>query len=168
MLSLSPLLIKVLAGVAVMAALYGGYKAVTSHYVAKGRAETQALWDADKVARKKAEDLAVSDRLKANELERRAIAERNDLVENTYNEELTKVRSDLAVAKRLRVGPAICGGPASTPDSKSATGGVEANTGGGLVREDVERDIRALMLRVEEGFAAGRACQGFVRANGLM
>lgn len=165
---MNPLLIKVLAGVAVMAALYGGYKAVTSHYVAKGRAEVQASWDADKEARKAAEIVAVNERLASNELERRAISERNEELEHAYNEELSKVRSELATAKRLRVGTAICGRSASPANTKSAPGGVEADTGGGLVREDVERDIRALELRVEEALATGRVCQGFVRANSLM
>lgn len=168
MLSLPPLLIKVLAGVVLVAALYGGYKAITSHYVAKGRAEVQALWDADKEARKVSEAKAVNERLASNELERRAISERNEIVEDTYNEELAKVRNELATAKRLRIGPAICSRSASSTNPQSTPGGVKADTGGGVADDNLDRDIRALMLRAEEGFAAGRACQSFVKANGLM
>ena len=165
---MSPLLIKVLAGVALMAALYGGYKALTSHYVAEGRAEIQTLWDADNVARKKAEQEAIDKRLSDNEAERRAISERNEIIESTHNEELSKVRSDLATARRLRVGPAICGRSTPKASSESPASSVETNTGGGLVREEVDIAIRKLMLDVEEGFAAGRACQSFVHDNGLM
>lgn len=168
MLSLSPLLIKVLSSIALMAALYTGYKTVTGHYIDKGREEVQALWDVDKKARKKAESEAVEKRLKDNELERRAISERNEIVESIYNEELSKVRSELATAKRLRVGSAICGRPSIATNAKGTSGGIEADTGGVLVREDIERDIRALELRVEESFATGRACQAFVSSNGLM
>ncbi len=168
MLKLSPLLIKVLAGVAVMAALYGGYKALTSHYVAEGREEVQALWDADKVERKKVEQEAIDKRLSDNEAESRAISERNEIIESVHNEELSKVRSDLATARRLRVGPAICGRSTPKANTESPASSIETNPGGGVVGESIERDIRALMLKAEEGFAAGRACQSFVHDNGLM
>jgi len=168
MLKLSPLLIKIIAGLVITGALGAGYYAATNHYVKKGRAEVQALWDADKAKIKAAEDKAVAKRNKENEDLRKQFSDNNEVLGNKYNEELSKVKSDLAVSRRLRVGTAICGRPSSPANPQSAPGSIEANTGGGLVREDIERDIRALELRVEEGFAAGRACQGFVRANDLM
>jgi hypothetical protein len=68
----------------------------------------------------------------------------------------------------MRAGLAItCGGPANPAQTASAGGGDAADTGGRLVREDVQRDIDALKLRVEEAFAAGRTYQAFVPANGM-
>ena len=63
--------------------------------------------------------------------------------------------------ERVRIGPGICG-PAAPAETGSASGGNAADTGGRLVREDIERDLRALEIRVEEALATGRACQAFV------
>lgn len=81
------------------------------------------------------------------------------------NEELAPVAAHIA-ADRVRVGPAICGSaaPAQTSDASRGDG---TNTATRLVSDQLEADIRALELRVEEALATGRACQAFGRANGF-
>ena len=83
------------------------------------------------------------------------------------NEELAPVAAVIAT-RRVRVGPAICSGPAAPAQAESAAGGDSADSPGRLVREDVERDIRALKLAVEQDLATGRACQTFIESNGLV
>jgi hypothetical protein len=90
----------------------------------------------------------------------------NTLIEKATHEELAPVVQRI-VADRVRVGPAICNGSATPAKAESAGSGDAANPPGRLVRGDLERDIRALEIRVEEALATGRACQAFVIANGL-
>lgn len=68
---------------------------------------------------------------------------------------------------RVRVGTAICGGPAAPAQAESAGGGDGAYPAGRLVRSDIERDLRALKVAVEQHFATGRTCQAFIDGNGL-
>lgn len=83
------------------------------------------------------------------------------------NETLAPVAAVIAT-RRVRVGAAICSGPAAPAKAESSAGGDGADSPGGLVREDVERDIRALKLAVEQDLATGRACQAFIERNGLV
>ncbi len=92
--------------------------------------------------------------------------ETNLKITEAKHEELAPVRERIVV-ERVRVGAAICE-PAAAPDTKSAAGGDGADPPGRLVREDVERDLVALKLAVEEDLATGRACQAFLRENGLV
>lgn len=89
----------------------------------------------------------------------------NTLIEKANHEELAPVRERI-VTQRVYVGSAICG-PATAPKTESAGGSDGTDPTRRLVREDVERDIRALKLAVEEQLAAGRACQAFVTKNGM-
>ena len=65
--------------------------------------------------------------------------------------------------------PAFCAsaGPAAPAGASGAEGGAAADPTSGLLPDAVARDIRALILQTEEVAAAGRACQAFVRANGM-
>lgn len=149
-------------------ALFFGYRAIANHYTEVGKAEVQAKWNADKVARKAAEDLAVADRNAENERLKGEQRKSNETITEKYNAELTKVRNDLATAKRMRVGTAICGQGSSAPaKAGNAEGGITADNATWGIREDAERDLRALELRVEESFATGRTCQGWGVANGF-
>jgi prophage endopeptidase len=89
----------------------------------------------------------------------------NAVLTKVKNEELAPVRSRID-AERVRVGTAICG-PAATTKTEDAAGGDSADPPGRLVRPDIDRDIRALKLAVEEDLATGRACQAFGRENGF-
>ena len=92
--------------------------------------------------------------------------ETNLKITEAKHEELAPVRERIVV-ERVRVGAAICG-PAAAPDAESAAGGDSADPPGRLVREDAERDLVALKLAVEEDLATGRACQAFLRENGMV
>lgn len=165
---MNTMLIKAIASLAVIVGLWFGWRAVKNHYIDVGRAEVQAKWEKDKIARKQAEELAEADRKAANAREK----ERQDRVTQTitekYHADLAKVRGDLAAAKRVRVGTAICGqGSSGATQAPGAQGSEPADTGTRVVREDIERDIRTMMVVVEEAFATGRACQSFIRDNGF-
>ena len=82
------------------------------------------------------------------------------------NEEMAPVRERI-VTQRVYVGSAICG-PATTTEDVGADSGDKANPARRLVREDAQRDLVALKLAVEEDLATGRACQAFLRENGLV
>jgi prophage endopeptidase len=87
-------------------------------------------------------------------------------ITETQNEEMQPVRERI-VTQRVYVGSGICGS-ADAPDAESTASGNSANPPGRLVRSDVERDLVALKLAVEEDLATGRACQAFVRENGMV
>ncbi len=89
----------------------------------------------------------------------------NTIITETKNAEITPVVQRIYV-DRVRVGAGTCG-PAAAADAQSAGGGDGANPPGRLVRDDVERDTRALSEAVEQDLATGRACQAFVRENGM-
>ena len=152
---------------AALLVLLGLWWGVSHHYTEVGKAEVQAKWEKDKVARAKAEELAIADRNTKNAQEK----ERQDVVNKTITEkynEINNLRNELATAKRMRIGTAICSQrPSSPAKTTSPESSAPADTGAIVVREDVERDIRALMIRVEESFATGRACQAFIRENGF-
>ena len=90
----------------------------------------------------------------------------NTIITKVKNEELAPVRERIVV-ERVRVGAGICG-PTGAADPEGAAGGDGTDSPGRLVRPDVERDIRALKLAVEEDLTTGRACQAFVRENGIV
>ena len=92
--------------------------------------------------------------------------------QHTINVEITKAKNEelapvaaVIATRRVRVGPAICSGPAAPAKAESAGSGDGADSPGRLVREDVERDIRALKLAVEQDLATGRTCQAFIERN---
>lgn len=89
----------------------------------------------------------------------------NHIITRTKNEELAPVVQRIYV-DRVRVGAGTCG-PAGAASAQGASGGDGANSSGWLVRDDVERDTRALTEAVEHDLATGRACQAFVRENGM-
>jgi len=89
----------------------------------------------------------------------------NQIITRTKNEELAPVVQRIYV-DRVRVGAGTCGS-AGAADANGADVGNDADSPGRLVRDDVERDTRALTEAVEQDLATGRACQAFVRENGM-
>ncbi len=89
----------------------------------------------------------------------------NQIITRTKNEELAPVVRHIYV-DRVRVGAGTCG-PASAAAADGASVSDETDPPGRLVRDDVERDTRALTEAVEQDLATGRACQSFVRENGM-
>ncbi|SIR63242.1 hypothetical protein SAMN05880566_1163 [Janthinobacterium sp. TND4EL3] len=135
---------------------------------AHGRAEVQALWDADKQFRAAAETKAVAQRAAENLAQARQQAAVALAITKAYDEEINDVRARLVAAERMRK-PAFCAstGPAAPAGAGGAEGGTAANPAGGLLPDAVARNIQALILQTEEVAATGRACQSFVRENGM-
>ena len=131
-----------------------------------GAHQYQAGHDAAVEARAAADARAVLLRTEENAALAQHQGETNLKITEAKHEELAPVRERIVV-ERVRVGAAICG-PATAPDAESAAGSDSADPPGRLVREDAERDLVALKLAVEEDLATGRACQAFLRENGLV
>ncbi len=155
-----PLPWKIGAALALVGALAAGGAAYHHHVYQSG-------FD-DAVAQRAARDLAaVVGRVHENVvLAAKQDAINVDLTKVKY-EELAPVRDRIAT-ERVRVGPALCGGPATPAEAQGTAGGDSADPPRRLVRPDLERDIRALKLDVEEDLATGRACQAFLEKNGLV
>lgn len=85
------------------------------------------------------------------------------------NEEIADVRTRLADAVRMRK-PAFCSsgpGPTAPAIATGTSSSTDADTTGGYIPQVVDGNIRALILQTEEVAATGRACQAFVRENGM-
>ncbi|MED5615108.1 hypothetical protein [Janthinobacterium sp. P210005] len=136
--------------------------------VAQGRAAVQALWNTDKKTRAAAETKAEAQRAAENLAQARQQAVKAAAIKKVYDDEINDVRARLAVAERMRK-PAFCAsaGPAAPAGAGGAEGGAAADPAGGLLPDAVARDIQALILQTEEVAATGRACQAFVRENGM-
>ncbi|MCA1860915.1 hypothetical protein LE191_12460 [Janthinobacterium sp. HSC-3S05] len=136
--------------------------------IVQGRAEVQALWDADKRSRAAAEIKAVAQRATENLAQARQQAAKAATIKKVYDEEINDVRVLLAAAERMRR-PAFCAsaGPAAPAGAGGAEGGAAADPASGLLPDAVARDIQALILQTEKVAATGRACQSFVRENGM-
>ena len=135
---------------------------------AQGRAAVQALWDADKNTRAAAEAKAVAQRAVDNLAQAKQQAATALAIKKVYDDEINHVRARLAAAERMRK-PAFCasGGPAVPAGGSGAEGGATTDPASGLLPDAVARDIQALILQTEEAAATGRACQSFVRENGM-
>lgn len=135
---------------------------------AQGRAAVQALWDADTAARAAAEKVAVAKRLVENKALARQQAAKVAAIKKVHDEEIDLVRARLAVAERMRR-PAFCAnsGPAAPAGASGAEGSAGADSAGGLLPDAVAGDIQTLILETEQAAATGRACQAFVRENGM-
>ena len=154
--------------VALLLAGAAGVSYLHAHGVAQGKAAVQTLWDADKAVRKTAETNAVERRAAENLAQAKQQAATALAITKAYDEELNDVRARLASAERMRK-PAFCAsaGPATPATAESPASSNAADPAGGLLPDAVARDIQALILQTEEVAATGRACQAFVRENGM-
>lgn len=136
--------------------------------IAQGRAAVQALWNIDKNTRAAAETKAVAQRDAENLAQARQQAAKAAAITKVYDDEINDVHARLAAAERMRK-PAFCAsaGPAAPAGASGTEGGAAADPAGGLLPDAMARDIQALILQTEEVAATGRACQSFVRENGL-
>lgn len=159
--SLAPYLlwIKLGAAVALVLAIFGA----GHHY---GSGSVNAKWDKSKAAQAAAENAAILKRTADNAALAAKQSETNSNITKAHDEELATVRASIA-NHRVRVGPAICGRSAARAQAESTSSGDAVDSSSRLVRQDLERDLRALEIRVEEALATGRACQKFVTENGL-
>ena len=130
-----------------------------------GRHAVQVKWDAA-IVKQAADDKALADiRAESNRMLARAQSDQSIRIQKAHDDELVKVRSDIA-AQRLHVGSALCS--ASGPANPTGTSGsIGADTGGGLVSDATQQAINQLEVKVENALAAGRAAQAFIRENGM-
>lgn len=117
-------------------------------------------------ARAAADSLAVLRRTEENSVLAVSQGAINLKITEAKHEEMQPVRERI-VTQRVYVGSAICG-PSAAPDTEVPASGNETNPPGRLVRPDVERDLVALKLAVEEDLATGRACQAAANEHGLV
>jgi hypothetical protein len=134
----------------------------------EGAAGVQAKWDADKAARAASEKAVVATRTAENVAQAAKQAASAVAITKVHDDEMSSVRAQLAAAQRMRL-PGFCAnrGPAAQAGTASAAGGDGADPAGGLLPVEVDRNIKALILETEQAAATGRACQTFVRDNGM-
>jgi hypothetical protein len=131
------------------------------HFGAQG---VQADWNKANADRANAEKAAVLARVSENQGLFRQQEITNQNITKAHNDELTRVRADLSRAPRLRIGSALCDGPASTAQTAGTGSGNAADTGSRVLSPEMDRDVKALILEMEQVAATGRACQNFVRS----
>jgi len=155
-----PLPYRILAAILAMAcAVFFGYE--------KGISHEKAKWQAAESARVLAEHDAL---IKRNADNSRLAAEQaatNAAIIKGKNDEITRLTARVEHLGRLRVGASVCGGTSIAPETTSTGSGNDADPLGRLVSEQADRDFKSLILDVEKDLATGRACQAFVRDNGL-
>lgn len=156
------LLAKVLAGIGLLVAL----GLLDHHRIA---AAEQRGFDKATSARAASDGVAALRRINADA----AIVVKNDAINKfltkEHDEKLAPVVASVTT-QRLRIGPAICAGrsAAAAPAKAESTGGGDgADSASRLVQGQLERDIAALEIRVEQALAAGRTCQEFLIEQGM-
>lgn len=150
----------------VVAAMLG---AAMLHGRHQGAAEVQARWNHADAVRAEAESAAIRDRLTENTALAVQQAATNAAITKVHNDEMGIVRRKLAAVVRMQL-PAFCtgtGGVASPAGADSATRGAAPDPAGGLLPGRTETDLRTVILSMEETAATGRACQAFVRGDGM-
>lgn len=147
------------AAVALLASLFA------AGYVS-GHKRVKAEWARADAAQLEADNKAVITRWSDNAKLAEKHAADNAAITKAHDDEISTLRARLAAAGRMRV-PAFCGGSAAPTNPESPGSGHAVDPGERLLPDRVEQDIRALIMQSEEVAAAGRACQAFVRANGM-
>jgi hypothetical protein len=133
----------------------------------KGARHVQSRWDAAEGVRARTVTDAIIARVAENKRQADRQAAINREVTERKDHEISSLTARLNAAGRMRVGTAVCGGLAAATETESSGSGNEPDSSGRMVREDVDRDLKALILAVEKDLATGRACQAFAKENGL-
>ena len=119
--------------------------------------------------RAQADAAAVLKRTRDNAVQASHQDETNANITKEKDDEIADLRRRLAAAPRLRVGPSICPDrPAAPAQAQGAPGGDGADPSPGLVSSRADADLKQLIQAIEQDLATGRACQAFVRENGLV
>lgn len=127
-----------------------------------GAGRMESKWNASKVAIAKAQDAAIIQRVTENQALIDKYAADNAAITKAKNEEIAAVSSSLAVS--LRRGAGICARPASAPEASPTGGSDAASAPSELFRPDIDWDLRATMMEMEEVAGTARACQSYVRS----
>lgn len=127
-----------------------------------GAGRMEGKWSASKAAIAQAQDAAIIQRVTENQALIDKYAADNAAIMKAKNEEISSVRTALAVS--LRRGAGICARPSAAPQASPTGSGNDASTASGAFRDDIQRDIGAALMEMEEVSATARACQSFVRS----
>lgn len=127
-----------------------------------GAGRMESKWNASKAAIAQAQDAAIIQRVTENQALIDKYAADNAAITKAKNEEIAAVRSSLAVS--LRRGTGICAGSTAATQASPTRSSDAASATSGAFREDLDRDLRAAMMEMEEVAATARACQSFVRS----
>lgn len=112
---------------------------------------------------------AVLKRTRENATQATRQHETNAHITKEKDDEIADLRRRLAAAPRLRVGPSVCPDrPAAPAQAESPAGSDGADPSPRLVSSRADADFKQLIEAVEQDLATGRACQAFVRENGLV
>jgi prophage endopeptidase len=147
------------AALAIAAALAGAGVAYHHHAYQQG-------FDGAVDQRAARDGVAIVTRLADNAVAATHNTDINRFLTKDKDEKLTPVVQRIYV-DRVRIGAASCGSAAATKTDDAGSGN-SADSPGRLVRDDVERDTRALTEAVELDLATGRTCQAWGKANGFV
>lgn len=128
-----------------------------------GSSHVQGQWNAEKVTIAQEKDKAIIQRVAENQALIEKYAADNAAITKAKNEEIASVRTALAIS--LRRGAGICSGSSAPAKADPARSSDEASAASEPFRDDIQRDIGAALMEMEEVAATARACQSFVRSN---
>lgn len=162
MTALERLLVSVLATIVLLAVAVLGVRAYGAHRYDAGHADAitaRAAVDAAAMLKRAKENIVVAARQD----------EANVTITKEKDDEIADLHRRLAAAPRLRVGPSVCPDrPAAPTQAQGPASGDGADPSAGLVSSRADADFKQLIEAVEQDLATGRACQAFVRENGLV
>lgn len=127
-----------------------------------GVGRMEGKWNASKATIAQAQDAAIIQRVTENQALIDKYAADNAAITKAKNEEIAAVRSSLAVS--LRRGAGICAGSARAPEVASTGSSDAASATSGVFRGDLDRDIGAALMEMEEVASTARACQAWARS----
>jgi Tfp pilus assembly protein PilV len=162
MTAIERLLISVLVAVLLLAVAALGVRAYGAHRYDAGHAAAIA-------ERGAADAAAVLRRTQDNAAQAARQVDTNAAITKEKDDEIADLRARLAAAPRLRVGPSVCPDrPAAPAHTESPAGSDSADPSARLVSSRADADFKQLIQDVEQDLATGRACQAFIKKNGLV
>jgi hypothetical protein len=151
---------KAIALIAAALALFGA----GHHFGAQG---VQADWSKETADRKTAETAAILIRIKNNEREIEQQESNRQKLKKGHANEIAQIRAAYATDRGLRLPATVCRGLAAGTEAESASRGNGSTAGTVALPDQVERDLRALMLEADTVVAGCRVAQAFIRDNGM-
>ena len=133
----------------------------------QGAESVQKLWDADKADRAIADASAIADRITKNTVLATQQAADSAAIMKEHDAEINSLRARVADAPRLRIGAGFCSGVAASTDSQGTTSGAGDDPGSRVLSDELDGSVKTLILQSEMAAATGRACQEFLRDNGM-
>ncbi len=162
------LYVKLIALVALLAALIASLWGFQHAGVSQGRAEVQAKWDKEKREQAEADKAALFTRIKNNERIAEQQALNDERIRNENKVEIAAIRAAYARPAGLRLPASGCSGSAAGVEAESASGGNAAFARTVALPPAIERDLQELMQEADIVVANCRATQSFIRVNRLI